>query len=220
MLHRIQISTNTCVVTMQVKRAIGKATLHKLPIYNEYMRLCWVSTLFWMICCLFSNCSKSSTIRLRSLYITFPCVVKVPRSHVPVLLAMQWSVAWRSAFYRGREHLWIVFSFKWEYSTKHKSHTGLKWLLNEMLLYYIIQEKNIVWPVIFYEVLYVWNFNDDNLKIISLIIWCLFLVSTYCFSTSALKCSGYCFHFDDLEMVLADNHLGSLANNIIFQFLS
>ena len=42
----------------------------------------------------------------------FPCVVNVPLSHVPVLLAMQWSVAWRSAFYRGREHLWIVFSFK------------------------------------------------------------------------------------------------------------
>ena len=37
MLHRIQISSNTCEVTMQVKRAIGKATLHKLPIYNEYM---------------------------------------------------------------------------------------------------------------------------------------------------------------------------------------
>ena len=32
MLHRIQISTNTCEVTMQVKRAIGKVTLHKLPI--------------------------------------------------------------------------------------------------------------------------------------------------------------------------------------------
>ena len=41
----------------------------------------------------------------------FPCNVTVPRSHVPVLLAMQWSVAWISAFYRGREHLWIVFSF-------------------------------------------------------------------------------------------------------------
>ena len=37
LLHRIQISTNTCEVTMQVKRAIGKATLHKLPIYNEYV---------------------------------------------------------------------------------------------------------------------------------------------------------------------------------------
>ena len=38
--------------------------------------------------------------------------MNVSRSHVPVLLAMQWSVAWRFAFYRGREHLWIVFSFK------------------------------------------------------------------------------------------------------------
>ena len=24
---------------MQVKRALGKATLHKLPIYNEYMQI-------------------------------------------------------------------------------------------------------------------------------------------------------------------------------------
>ena len=113
MLHRIQISTNTCEVPMQVKRAKGKATLHKLPIYNEYMCLCWVSTLFCMICCLFSNCSKSSTTWLRSLYITFPCAVNVPRSHVPVLFAMQWSVASRSAFYKGRDYLWIVFSFKY-----------------------------------------------------------------------------------------------------------
>ena len=110
--------TNTCEVTMQAKRGIWKDTLHKLPIYyNEYLRLCWVSTLFCMIYYLFSNCSKSSTIRL---YNVFPCVVNVPRSHVPVLLAMQWSVAWRSAFYRGREHLWIVFSFK--YLVKKKAH--------------------------------------------------------------------------------------------------
>ena len=41
MLHRIQISTcNHDVITMQVKRAIGKATMHKLSIYNEYMCLC------------------------------------------------------------------------------------------------------------------------------------------------------------------------------------
>ena len=58
-------------IMVQVKRAIGKAILHKLPIYNEYMCLCWVSTLFCMICCLFINCSKSSTTRLRSLYISF-----------------------------------------------------------------------------------------------------------------------------------------------------
>ena len=50
-----------------------KAILHKLPIYNEYMCLCGVSTLFGMICCLFFNCSKSSTTHHRSLYtcITF-----------------------------------------------------------------------------------------------------------------------------------------------------
>ena len=67
MLNRIQISTNTYEVTMQVKRAIEKATFHKLPIYNEYMWLCLVSKLFCTIC---STC-KSSTARLRSLYITF-----------------------------------------------------------------------------------------------------------------------------------------------------
>ena len=64
-------STNTCEVTMQVKRAIGKSTVHKLPIYNEYMCLCWVSTLFCMICCVFSNCSKSYT--TRSLCIQSSC---------------------------------------------------------------------------------------------------------------------------------------------------
>ena len=35
----------------------------------------------------------------------------MPRPNVPVLLAMQWSIASRSAFYRGREHLWIFFNF-------------------------------------------------------------------------------------------------------------
>ena len=37
MLHCIQIFTNTCEVKMQVKRAIEKAILHKLRIYNEYV---------------------------------------------------------------------------------------------------------------------------------------------------------------------------------------
>ena len=36
----IQILTNNCKVTMQVKRAIEKAILHKLLIYNEHMCLC------------------------------------------------------------------------------------------------------------------------------------------------------------------------------------
>ena len=34
---------------MQVKCDIGKTLLHKLPIYNEYMCLFWVSALFDMI---------------------------------------------------------------------------------------------------------------------------------------------------------------------------
>ena len=101
--------SRTREVTMQVKHVIGKVMLHKLSIYNEYMCLCWVSTLFCMMCCLFSNCSKSCTTRLRSLYITFslccecstfscvntPCNAK-NRS---------------SAFYRDKEHFWIIFSF-------------------------------------------------------------------------------------------------------------
>ena len=97
---------------MQVKRAIGKATLQKLPIYNEYMRLCLVSTIFCMSFCLFSNCSKCSTIQLRFLYTTFSLCCECSTFSCARTLAMQWSVAWRSAFYRGREHLWIVFSFK------------------------------------------------------------------------------------------------------------
>ena len=95
---------------MQVEHAIGKATLDKLPIYNEYTCLCWVST-FCIICCLFSNCSKSSSTRLQSLYIrfslrcdcsTFSCA-RTPRN------AMKRRI--ETAFYRGRKHLWIVFSF-------------------------------------------------------------------------------------------------------------
>ena len=35
MLNYIQIFTNTCEVTMRVKRTIGKALLHKQPIKNK-----------------------------------------------------------------------------------------------------------------------------------------------------------------------------------------
>ena len=65
-----------------LKRAIGKATLHKLPIYNEYMCLCSVSTLFCRISYLFSNCSKSSTTRFLSLSIKFPLCCE----HLQVLM--------------------------------------------------------------------------------------------------------------------------------------
>ena len=53
--------------TPVVKRAIGKAKLHKLPIYNEYICLCWVSTLFFMIYC--NSCTTYT--QLRFLDITF-----------------------------------------------------------------------------------------------------------------------------------------------------
>ena len=67
MLHGIKIFTNTCEVTMHVKRVIGKTTLHKPPMYELRIHgLCWVSNLFGMICCLFSNCTRNSTARLRS----------------------------------------------------------------------------------------------------------------------------------------------------------
>ena len=79
-------------------------------IYYEYMCLCWVSRLFGMIW-LFSNYNLSSITRFRSWFITFYLRCKCTNSYVPVLLAMQWGVALRSAFYRSSEHLYIVFSY-------------------------------------------------------------------------------------------------------------
>ena len=123
MLHCIKIFTNACEVMMQVKRVIGKAILHKLPIYNEYMCLCWVSTLSRMICCLFSNCNKSFTTRLRSLHIRFNCVVNVPRSYVPVLPAKQWGIAFEICLLLGqRKHWKIVSGLRRLTSVQMKSH--------------------------------------------------------------------------------------------------
>ena len=55
-----------------------------------------------------------------SLYIGSLCNVAFPMAHFTCVLTsqvfveiwMQWSIALRSAFYRGRKHLWIVFSHK------------------------------------------------------------------------------------------------------------
>ena len=110
MLHYIQIFTNTYEVMMQVKHAIGKAILYKLPIYYEDV-LCWISPWFGMIC-LFSKCNKSSTTRLRSLNITFHLCCKCATflcARTPCN-GMKRSI--NICFYRGREHLWIVFGFK------------------------------------------------------------------------------------------------------------
>ena len=40
---------------------------YQYNVYYEYMCLCWVSTLFGMLCCLFSNCNQNSATRLQSL---------------------------------------------------------------------------------------------------------------------------------------------------------
>ena len=98
MLHCIQIFTNTCIVTMQVKRDV----LHILPIYYGYMYmcLCWVSTLFGLI-------YLFSTTRFRSLYI--PCYLRCKCStflyaltpHNAMICPLQWQ----------RNHSWTVFGF-------------------------------------------------------------------------------------------------------------
>ena len=97
LLRYIQIFTNTYEVTMQVKRGIGKVILHKPPIHNnnEYMWLCWVSTLFGMIC-LFSKCNKSSATRFRSIYITFYLYCKYGTVFL-CPFSSQWSVSLKSA---------------------------------------------------------------------------------------------------------------------------
>ena len=51
MLYCIQMFTNTCEVTMQVKRAIVKAILHKLPILQIHvlvfsLHIIWHDLLF------------------------------------------------------------------------------------------------------------------------------------------------------------------------------
>ena len=85
MFHCIQILTNTCEVTLQVKRGhgIGKTTLHRLLIYDEYMCLCWDSKLLCMICCLSSN---FWTVSARVLIYNILWVItklKIISSHIP-----------------------------------------------------------------------------------------------------------------------------------------
>ena len=52
-------------------------------------------------------------------YITFYLCSNATCSYVPVLIAMQQSVALRTAFYRGRKkryihvNVWVIFSFNW-----------------------------------------------------------------------------------------------------------
>ena len=102
-------STNTYEVTMQVKRSIRKAIVYITNTFDCVESLHYFA---WFVVCF--------PIVIKALLHGFDPYLNVLRTHVPVLLAMQWSIAWRSAFYRGREHLWIVFSF----NAQCTSHDG------------------------------------------------------------------------------------------------
>ena len=129
MLHCIQLFTNTCEVRKQVKRAVGKAILHKLPIYNEYMCLCWVSTLFCMICWVFFPIVvKLYYTASTHMYITFQCATFLC-ARTPCN-AMRRSIE-ICLLYGQRKHFWVVFSFdrwlsfdRWTDSVTRKLTTG------------------------------------------------------------------------------------------------
>lgn len=66
------------------------------------MSLCWVTTLFDVICCMSSKCNKKSTTWLQYRNVTL-CIQNIACFKVPVLVAMQWSIASSYVFYRGVE---------------------------------------------------------------------------------------------------------------------
>ena len=94
----IHVFKNTCEVTMQVNRAQGKAISHKLPIYNEYMCLCWVPTLLARFVVCFPIVVKAVTFYLRCKCATFLCA----RTSRNVMKRSIEICLWK--------HLWIVFS--------------------------------------------------------------------------------------------------------------
>ena len=117
-VHSNQIFTNTCVVTMPVKCAIGKATLHKQV---ETTNIKWIHVLVLSLHIILHNFFsflnvKSSPKWLSSLYITiylcckcstFLCA-RTPHN------AMKCSIE-ICLLQAQRKHLWIVFSFKLPY---------------------------------------------------------------------------------------------------------
>ena len=119
-------------VTTKVRSSIheGKAILHKILIHYEYshvlvliLHIIWHDLLFVLVYGI-------------NPYITFHLRCKCATSLVPVLIAMQGSVALRHAFYIEAEkrHLWKVFIFKtkcssrWQYSVYY---TLIHWLCVE-----------------------------------------------------------------------------------------
>ena len=73
-------------VLVQVKCALGKAILHKLPIYNEYVLVLSLH-IIWLDLLCFPIVVKALLHGLDPYIFRFTCVVSVPRSYV-TLLAM------------------------------------------------------------------------------------------------------------------------------------
>ena len=76
------------------------------------------------------NNAETQHNRMYSLYIGSLCIVAFPMarftcivtSQVFVKIWMRWSIARSSAFYTGRKHLWIVFSFNWPWCSSVVQH--------------------------------------------------------------------------------------------------
>lgn len=68
--------------TMQEQRYTGKSLSTSYRYINDYMYI--IFTLFGLICCLFSKCSKNSTTNSRPLYITY----YLRRKWIPVLIVI------------------------------------------------------------------------------------------------------------------------------------
>ena len=73
--------------------------MHKLPIYITHTCSSVESSHYFSNICLFSNCNKNLLHGIDPYIYSLTCVLNVLLSYVSVLLAMQWSVVLRSAFY-------------------------------------------------------------------------------------------------------------------------
>ena len=111
-----EIARGSCIEWVQCLRLINVLLNLCLKLRTIHQCLCWVSTLFCMICCLFSNCSKNSTTRLRVLY------EKKQRKENDIVLKSialkcfpQWNYINDIISKLPQESLWFVFS-------KEKTH--------------------------------------------------------------------------------------------------
>lgn len=114
MLHCIQCEYSRIPVKKSIRyKVLRKTILDYKTTTVQYNTNSCDRVLAWFVG-LFSKCNKRYTAWLQSL-----CVANVSRSKVYVLIAIQWSVILRSAFYKyvKKRCLWGVFSFKAEVSS-------------------------------------------------------------------------------------------------------